>query len=116
MRRRWLLVAVVVVIGCVGLLVATFGVNGPSLIDAEALERETRAALPAGTPLSTVEEFLRSRRVEYSFDASSGIVSGGIRRVQGGNIFVHKSFAMRIHFDDALRLRSIDTEAHYTGL
>ena len=43
-------------------------------VNAEVFRREVRATLPPGTSLAAVEEFLGSRKVEFSFDPNSRVL------------------------------------------
>lgn len=111
----------VAVIGGIGLLLvlAIVEILGAVLmtgfVNADALEREVRAQLPAGSSLSRVEEFLNQRGIAFSYDASSGTLTGMVRKVKGSTFLVTKSLQLRFQFDDASTLKSIDWKALYTG-
>lgn len=111
----------VAVIGGIGLLLvlAIVEILGAVLmtgfVNADALEREVRAQLPAGSSLSRVEEFLNQRGIAFSYDASSGALTGMVRKVKGSTFLVTKSLQLRFQFDDASTLKSIDSKARYTG-
>lgn len=49
--------------------------HGAKRSSAEAIERETRLALPTGSTWSAVQEYLTERRIESSFDPQSKTVS-----------------------------------------
>jgi hypothetical protein len=86
-----------------------------SRVAAEALEREIRTGLPIGSPLATVQQFLASRGIEHSFEASSKTVYAIVNKLKGGSIFASKSLMFQFHFDDSLKLQSIDAKVLYTG-
>lgn len=86
-----------------------------SRVNAEDLEREIRAGLPIGCPPATVQEFLATRGIEHSFEASSKTVYAIVNKLKGGSIFASKSLAFQFHFDDSLKLQSIDAKVLYTG-
>ena len=90
-------------------------VTDTSRVDAEALEREIRTGLPVGSSLATVQEFLAKRDIEHSFQASSKTAYGIVNKLKGGSILVSKSLAFQFHFDDFLKLQSIDAKLVYTG-
>ncbi len=84
-------------------------------MDADALEREVRGALPVGSSLAAVQEFLTKHGLEFSFEARSTTVFAIARGLAGSTIFANKSLTFKFHFDDGLALKSIDTEVLYTG-
>ncbi len=90
-------------------------VTDTSRVNAEALEREVRTGLPMGSSLATVDDFLAKREIEHSFNASSKTVYAIVNKLKGGSIFARKSLTFQLRFDDSLKLKSIDTKAHYTG-
>src|ERR1035437_6137024 len=85
------------------------------LADAEVLEREIRVGLPLGSSLSSVEGYLSKRGIEFGFEAPSKTVYAIMRKMKGSSSFASKSLALRFHFDDDLKLKSIDSEVVYTG-
>jgi len=90
-------------------------VTDTSHVDAEALEREIRMGLPIGSPLATVQEFLAKRDIGHNFVASSNTVYAIVNKLKGGSILVSKSLMFQFHFDDSLKLQSIDAKVLYTG-
>ena len=90
-------------------------VTDTSRVDAEALEREVRTGLPIGSSLATVNDFLAKREIEHSFDAPSKTVYAVVNKLKGGSILTKKSLTFQLHFDDSLKLTSIDTKVVYTG-
>jgi hypothetical protein len=83
--------------------------------NAETLEREIRSDLPLGNSLSKVNEYLKERGIEFSFDASTKTVYATARRLNGSTMFSSKCLTLRFHCDDALKLKSIDARVSYTG-
>ena len=84
-------------------------------MNAETLEREVRSALPAGSLLAAVQNYLTKRGLEFSFEAQSKTVFAIARKLQGSTSLTSKSLAFKFHFDDGLALKSIDAEVLYTG-
>jgi hypothetical protein len=84
-------------------------------MNAETLEREVREALPAGSSLAAVENYLTKRGLEFSFEERSKMVFAIARKLQGSTNLASKSLAFKFHFDDARTLKSIDAEVLYTG-
>ena len=81
----------------------------------DALEREIRSSLPMGVPLSAVEDFLRKRGIEFSFEPSSKSVHAVARNMKGGTALVSQSLQIQFCFDEELKLKSIDLKTLYTG-
>jgi hypothetical protein len=114
-------------VGCVVVLSWACMVRGPaqtaptngavtgSSMNAETLEREVREALPVGSPLAAVEDYLNKHSIEFSFQERSKTVFAIARKLQGGTSLVSKSLAFKFHFDDERTLKSIDAEVLYTG-
>jgi hypothetical protein len=90
-------------------------VTDTSRVNAEALEREVRTGLPIGSSLATVNDFLAKREIEHSFDAPSKTVYAVVNKLKGGSVLTKKSLTFQLHFDDSLKLKSIDTKVVYTG-
>jgi hypothetical protein len=85
-------------------------------MNAEALEREVRTALPVGSSLATVQDYLTKSGLEFSFESRSRTVFAIARKLQGSTSLTSKSLAFKFHFDDGLSLKSIDGQVQYTGL
>jgi len=81
----------------------------------QALEREIRSTLPLGCSLATVDEFLKRRGVEHSFDKSSRTVYATVRKLKGSTALVSESLTLKFYFDDDSKLKSIDSKVLYTG-
>jgi hypothetical protein len=81
----------------------------------QALEQEIRAALPLGSSLVTVDEFLKKRDIEHSFDQSSRTVYATVRKLKGSTSLTSESLTLKFHFDDDSKLKSIDSKVLYTG-
>jgi hypothetical protein len=84
-------------------------------VDSVALEHSLRSELPIGSPLSMVEESLKRRKMEFSFDAPSRSVYSVVRGVRGGNFIIEETVLYAFHFDEELKLRSIDVKTELTG-
>lgn len=84
-------------------------------INADAVESEMRGALPLGSALATVKDYLQKHRVEFSFVNPSRIVYAKVRGVKGGLVLVRQDVLFEFHFDDSLKLNSIDAKVAYTG-
>jgi hypothetical protein len=53
--------------------------------------------------------------MKFSFEASSHSVYAIVRGVRGSSFLIEKSVLYTFHFDDGLRLRSIDVKIELTG-
>ena len=71
--------------------------------------------LPIGTALTKVEEFLRQRKMEFSYEAPSKSLHAIARKLKGSTDLVTKSLQFHLHFDEKLQLKSIDAKVLYTG-
>jgi hypothetical protein len=89
--------------------------EGPR-VNAEVFEREVRTTLPPGTSVTAVEEFLSSRKVEFSFNPNSRVLHAIVRNLDGSSILAKQSLAFKFYFDDGLKLKTLDTKVAYTGL
>ncbi len=81
----------------------------------EELDLEIRSDLPIGSPLFTVDNYLKKRGIEFSFGTSKKTLYATARKLEGGTMVSGKSLALRFHFDDAAKLESVDTKVTYTG-
>ena len=113
---KWLWVLILLLIG-MGAGVFLWGkfVSHARKGDAKTLEREIRAGLPTGSPISTVDEFLTKGGIAHSFDARSATVYAIIRNTKGSTVIVREDLALQFHFDASSRLKSIDAKVLYTG-
>jgi hypothetical protein len=82
---------------------------------AEAVERDTRVALPVGSTRSRVQEYLTERGIESSFDPQSKTISAIVRKLKGSNLIVREDLLFKFHFDDSLKLTRIDAKVVHTG-
>lgn len=103
------LLLVLVIVDILGALLTS------RFVDAEHLERELRAQVPPGSSLAHVEELLSQRGIPFSCDRPSGSLTGMVRKVNGSTFLVTRSLQLRFRFDDASRLKSIDSKVLYTG-
>jgi hypothetical protein len=85
-------------------------------VNAKAFEREVRTALPPGTSVTAVEEFLGNRKVEFSFDPNSRVLHAIVRNLDGGSVLAKQSLAFKFYFDDGSKLKTLDAKVAYTGL
>ncbi len=84
-------------------------------MNAEALERDVRASLPPGSSVATVEAYLQNRKMEFSFNSASKTAYAIMRKLDGSTTFASQSLSFQFHFDDDLKLKTIDTKVAYTG-
>jgi hypothetical protein len=82
---------------------------------AQSLEQSVREALPIGSPLAMVEGYLNEQGLEFSFYSPARIIFAITRNVQGSGVLISKAVTFRFHFDDELRLESIEVEILRTG-
>jgi hypothetical protein len=125
-RRSMLLIALGVV--CAALLLWMFSEQGADHVmiadgtitdihkmSSETLEQEIRNELPIGSPLATVDEYLKKRGIEFSFEASTKTLYATARKLKGSTMLASKCLTLRFYFDDASKLKSIDAKVSYTG-
>jgi hypothetical protein len=113
---RWTKVLIAIAMGLVSLVVLSLVMDrGIGHGDAKVLEREIRVGLPLGSSLSTVDEFLGKRGIEHSFAAPSKTIYAIVRKTNGSDLLITEELTFRFHFDDALKLKSIDAKVELTG-
>jgi len=83
--------------------------------DQGQIEREIRSGLPLGSSASRVEAFLGEKGIEHSFESSSNTEYAVVRKIRGSNMLITKSLGLQLHFDNSLKLESIETKVHLTG-
>jgi len=81
----------------------------------EALEQQIRNDLPIGSRLNTVEDYLKNRGIEFSFEAPTKTLYAIARKLKGSTMFSSKSLTLRFYFDGASKLKSIEGKLGYTG-
>ncbi len=115
-KLRWWAISAIAIVTAVILLgqIADYFYNRHR-IDSDAVEHSLRSELPMGSPLAVVEDSLRRRKMEFSFEASSHSVSSIVRGVRGSSFPIEKSVLYTFHFDEELKLRSIDVKTELTG-
>jgi hypothetical protein len=115
-KLRWWAISAIAIAGTVILLgqIADYFYSRHR-VDADAVEHSLRSELPIGSPLPVVEEALRSRKMEFSFEVSSHSVYAVLRDVKGSSFLIDKSVLYTFHFDEGLTLRSIDVKTELTG-
>jgi len=113
---RWWAISAIAIVATVILLgqIADYFYNRHR-VDSDAVEHSIRSELPMGSPLAVVENSLRRREMKFSFEASSHSVYAIVRGVRGSSFLIEKSVLYTFHFDDGLRLRSIDVKIELTG-
>jgi hypothetical protein len=81
----------------------------------ETLEHEIRSGLPIGSSLTMVDEYLKKRGIEFSFEAPTKTLYATARKLKGSTMLSSKSLTLKFYFDDASKLKSIDAKVSYTG-
>lgn len=81
----------------------------------QSLDREVHGKLHVGSPLRTVQDYLKERGIEYSFEASTKTLYATARNLRGSTIASTKSLTIEAHFDDAATLKCLKTKESYTG-
>ena len=81
----------------------------------EELEREIREALPVGSSVTEVQDFLGKRGLEFSFDKPSGSVFAVARRQKSSTPVVSKSLQLQFRFGEDMKLKSIEARILFTG-
>ncbi len=82
----------------------------------DALDRDLRAALPPGTPRAAVEAMLRSRHLEYSYDAAHHLIRAAAPDLKGSNPLAQTSLRVYFQFDTQGSLKTIDSKVVNSGL
>lgn len=82
---------------------------------AQYLEHSVREALPIGSSLAMVESYLNEQELEFSFYSPARIIFAIARNVRSSGVLISKAVTFRFHFDDELRLESIEVEILRTG-
>jgi hypothetical protein len=77
------------------------------------LEREIRIGLPIGSPLSTVEAYLKRRNVEFHVNGQT--VNALARGLKGSTMVTRRDLLLQFHFDDSSTLKSIDAKPGTTS-
>ncbi len=115
-KLRWWAISAIAIVTAVILLgqIADYFYNRHR-IDSDAVEHSLRSELPMGSPLAVVEDSLRRRKMEFSFEASSHSVYAIVRGVRGSSFLIERSVLYTFHFDEELKLRSIDLKTELTG-
>lgn len=81
----------------------------------EALDHEIRSELPIGSPLPAVDEYLKRRGIEFSFETSTKTLYATARKLKGSTMLSSKSLTLQLYFDDTEKLKSLETKVTYTG-
>ena len=89
--------------------------DGGKAKTAESIERDVRFSLPVGSTLPAVLRYLGEQGIAYHFDKQSKTVRAVVRRLRGSNVIVRKDLLLKFHFDDSLKLVSIDATIGRTG-
>jgi hypothetical protein len=84
-------------------------------VSPETLEHEIRSELPIGSPLATVDEYLKKRGIEFSLEEPTKTLYATARKLKGSTTISSQSLTLRFYFDDASKLKSIDAKVSYTG-
>jgi len=84
-------------------------------MSSETLEHEIRSELPKGSPLTTVDDYLKKRGIEFSFEAPTRTLYATARKLKGSTTLISKCLTLRFYFDDDSKLKSIDAKVSYTG-
>ncbi len=79
------------------------------------VENDIRTGLKIGSSEAQVDQFLSSRKIEHSFSKESKIVYASVRQLRGTTLLARQTLNFKFHFDDNLRLISIETNLVYTG-
>ena len=84
-------------------------------ITAARLDRDVRSRVPLGSTRAFVEDFLAKEGMRFSSDASSQTILANAPYAKGSNFVVRESLGFAFQFDDASKLKSIDSRVHLTG-
>jgi hypothetical protein len=84
-------------------------------VTAEELDRDVRNHVPLGSSRPFVEGFLTGAGMRFNFDPSTQTIQANAPYLKGSGFVVYQSLGFTFQFDDALKLRSIDSKVHRTG-
>jgi hypothetical protein len=115
-RLKWLLgtVGTLLVLILLANAIEWWVVERP-LPDAGKTERDVREALPPGTSQPTINQYVSSRGWPHLYDPSKHEETALLRRVRGNDFLIQTSILYTFHFDDAAKLKSIETKMELTG-
>ena len=129
MNRR--VIWVVVILGCLALslgLAASFlersarraatgngAVRDSHQVTADEIDRDIRTRVPLGSPRAFVEGYLTGAGMKFNFDPSTQTIRANAPYLKGSSFVVYQSLGLTFQFDDAYKLKSIDSKVHLTG-
>jgi hypothetical protein len=82
----------------------------------DAFDRDLRAALPPGTPRATVEATLRTRHLEYSYEAARHLIQATAPDLKGSSPLRETGLRLDFHFDRNDSLQRISSWVVHSGL
>jgi hypothetical protein len=85
-------------------------------VTAQELDRDVRNQVPLGSDRAFVQGFLIREGMKFSFDPSSQAILANAPYLKGSGFLVRESLGFTFEFDDASKLKSIDSKVHLTGL
>jgi len=85
-------------------------------VTAQELDRDVRNQLPLGSDRAFVQDFLIRQGMKFSFDPSSRAILANAPYLKGSGFLMRESLGFTFQFDDASKLKSIDSKVHITGL
>jgi hypothetical protein len=83
-------------------------------VTAEELDRNVREQVPLGSTRSFVEDFLKREGMRFNFYPPTQTISANAPYLKGSGL-VYESLGFKFHFDEASKLKSIDSSVHLTG-
>ena len=84
-------------------------------VTAEELDRDVRNHVPLGSSRPFVEGFLTGAGMRFSFDPPTQTIQANAPYLKGSGFVVYQSLGFTFQFDDALKLKSIESKVHRTG-
>jgi hypothetical protein len=84
-------------------------------VTAKELDRDVRNHVPLGSTRAFAEDFLTREGMRFSFEPQSHTILANAPYIKGSNFVVYESLGFKFQFDDASKLKSIDSSVHLTG-
>jgi hypothetical protein len=82
----------------------------------DKLDRDLRAALPAGTARAKVEATLQNRRLQYSYDAAHHVIRATAPDLKGSNPLTETSLRVYFQLEPDGSLKAIHSRVVNSGL
>jgi hypothetical protein len=85
-------------------------------VDPKDLETEIRTKLQPETERAAVEQYLKNKGIEYSFNQTNNIIYAVARKLDGSGLLARVDETFEFHLDGSARLKWIESKVYLTGL